>query len=480
MTNSVELELTDSIKKFISVGNQTFLNSKGQTETCRKGLRGEHCKRHHGGSVTTFADARAKLDAFAERTTEKLSNFENGCIWLYSLLMGIPVEEARQRYINSTAMYSLIGVRKPKDNEVKGLQKILLKLADISQITSTRMDKLKRLIKKMTVGNGFSEAGFYSLKDMVKDSTTKLKVGVAGTALGGTLLLTGCSGNPISDKVSSFVYDNKKVDNGTGTDKLTIFEETSDNLGKYTRTYVKLPEGFKDANGRVLQGDELAATEFAVKFTSLEAIDSIALDNATRWDEWKKNVAPNWIDGQYLADILSTSDSTPEGGIIFQNQASSMPNLVRDGGVRVADKRFSQIEVQYDASNAVYYVKMTGSALIYSDDTPAKEWWSAEDKRLFFSQDQPNTDGSLMTEAQKEAEWASIVKSGLNTKTMPDAYKDNAMNASTLQFSVSYSLKKESDGTFKIVGFGNTYTNNTSDIQSGNNEQLGYRNKTTK
>lgn len=480
MPNSIEIELGSSTKKFISVGNQTFLNSKGQTEVCRKGLKGQHCQRHHGGAITSFSNARAQLDEYAERTAQKLSPFENGCVWLYSLLMRIPIEEARQRYINSTAMYTLIGVRKPHESEVKGLQKILLKLADISQVTSTRMDNLKRLIKKMTVGNGFSEAGFYSLKDMVKDSTMKLKLGVAGTTLGGTLFLTGCSGNPISDTVATFSYDNKKVDNQTGNDQLMFFEESSDEYGSYTRTYVELPKDFKLSNGEELTEETYNVLNTALKFTSLEAIDSITLDSPNRWEEWKTNVAPQYLHSQYIGEILQSSEAPAVGmptGVIFRDTNSEMPRLIRDGGVRVADKRFSDITIQSD-NNGTYYVAMSGSALVYSNDDIAKPWWTEKDKAVFFERDIYNADGSIMTPEQKNNEWQKI-EATAQQDTIPDAYKDDKMNSTLMYFNVYYTMIKEGN-EWKIAGYSNTFTHNPADAQSGNSQQLDYRSKIKK
>ena len=475
MANAAEIDFTNSAKKFISVGNQTFLNTKGQTETCRKGLRGEHCQRHHGGSISTFSNARATLDAYAERTAQKLSPFENGCVWLYSVLMRIPLEEARQRYINSTAMYSLIGVRKPSESEVKGLQKILLKLADVSQVTSTRMDSLKRLIKKMTVGSGFSEAGFYSLKDMVKDSTIKLKVGLAGTALGGTLLLTGCSGNPISDKVNSVTYDGLKEKNSTGVDQLTFFEENTDEFGKYVRTYLALPKDFKLQDGKTLDSDSRGALDAAVKFTTLEALDSVALDNPNRWDEWKSNIAPQYISEKYINDILSNnaSDSSSSSTIVFHTDAAVMPTLLRDGGVRVADKRISNIKVAKNPNTGAYDVTMQGTALVYSSDDKAKTWAIQASQDANSQVIMNNPDGTPMT---REEQNASYLAAG--GAVVPSEYKDGANNSMIVTFSVSYSMVKENN-SWKIAGYNNIF-GNTAQVQSGNNEQLGYRNNIIK
>lgn len=476
MTNSIEIELAGSTKKFISVGNQTFLNSKGQTETCRKGLKGQHCQRHHGGSVTSFAEAREKLDAFAERTAEKLSPFENGCVWLYSVLMRIPLEEARLRYINATAMYALIGVRKPHESEVKGLQKILLKLADVSQVTSTRMDNLKRLIKKMTVGNGFSAAGFYSIKDMVKDSTMKLKLGMTGVGVAGVFTLTGCStANPV-DQVVAIGFDSSRDGNIAGSADLTFFETTSDSFGEYTRTFVTLPKDFKLNDGSIPTGDSKQALDAAVKFVTLESIDSIALDNPGRLQEWNDTVAPKYLSSKYINEILSSS----QGSVVWSGKStttdssdvSTMPQLLRDGGVRVADKRITGADIIF--SDGVYSVNVTGNALVYSSDENALPWASA--MNAIANEDtlrmQVKPDGTLMT---REEAIESLKLGGFE---VAKEYKDNATNAIVVNYMVSLTMVKEGDG-FKIAGFGNSFTN-TQKVSSGNSAILANRDKVSK
>lgn len=444
MINAAELDLENNKPRFIAVGNQTFLNSKGKTETCRKGLRGEHCQRHHGGSITSFQEARAKLDAHAERTAQKLSTFENGCIWLYSVLMRIPIEEARTRYINNTAMYTLLGVTTPTSKEVNLLQKILLKLADLTHNTSTRMEKLRRLIKKMTVGNGFSEAGFYSLKDMVNDASTRLKLGVAGTMLGGTLFLTGCSGGSptgITDSNSSeIIGEETLIDKSFGDSKsLVKFETIEDQYGKYTRTYLDGSK-IKIINESNLSDKEAKdVVNLAVKFATLEVMDSIALDDGSRWEEWKTNVAPQYLHTNYIDSMLTSSE---EGynirDIVLNNGTSAhMPTLLRDGGVRVADKRIGDITIK-ELEGGIIDVSFNGSARFYAIDSSVGVW----ENKDAIANVKENTDASPEEIAALEAmvnDVSSKFKDG----------KDNVRNAT---FALAYTMLKDNGG-WKIAGY---------------------------
>lgn len=467
MQNSAELELTDSTKKFISVGNNTFLNSKGSTEVCRKGLKGEYCKRHNGGSLQDTAKVRAILDDYAEKTKKKLSMFEKGCIWLYSILTKTPLADAEGKYVELTAMYSFINLRKPTDNDIKGLQKVLLRLAETSTANKSKMDEIKMMIKKMTVGKDFTEAGYYTLKDLSKDALTKMKIGAVGLGLGGTLLLSGCSSNggfnPTS-LIAPSTEDYKKPSTNP-SDTLLTFEKTSDSFGEYTRTYVNT-DGLKSGSS-ALTGNSLSAAEAAVKFLSLEALDSIALDNASRWEEWKTNVAPQYISSQYLNSVLTTVPTyggATTSNVILNNVDGVLPTLMRDGGVRVADKRISDIKVT--EQNGAYYVVIEGTAVVYADDASASAWLQ-KDTVIY------NSDGTPMTPEQKAE---AMKRPSFQQMYSGPALTDGKPNGTIVKYSVGYNMVKEGD-SWKIAGFNNTFEVNQSMFENNADGQLDYRNK---
>lgn len=304
---------------------------------------------------------------------------------------------------------------------------------------------------------------------------------VLAASMGTLLLLTACSGNPIADRANSAYYDTKKVTDELGGAQLVFFEENQDEFGSYTRTFVELPKDFTLADGTPLTEEALSVLNTAVKFTSLEAIDSIALDTPARWEEWKTNVAPQYLHSQYLGDIYAETDEgetiAPGGsGIIFRDTSSQMPRLIRDGGVRIADKRFSNITVDTE-DGVTYYVSMSGSALIYSTDDVAAPWRNAETRRTSTEGEFYKEDGTLMTKEEREAEYDAAVEA--MGDQLADAYKDDKVNASLLYFNADYSMMKDGD-VWKITSFSNTYTHNPADIQSNNGEQLNYRNNIKK
>lgn len=428
MKNSTELKLTESTKKFISVGNNTFLNSKGSTEVCRKGLKGEYCTRHNGGSLQDTSKVRAILDAHAEKTKQKLSLFEKGCIWLYSILTRSPLADAEAKYAELTAMYSFIKQPKPTDKDIRGLQKILLRLAETSSGNKSKMDDVKMMIKKMTVGKDFTEAGYYTLKDLSKDALTKMKVGALGLGLAGTLVLSGCSaGTPGSSETSSEVSQDvlpEKAAMEKSANKPVKFDTVTDARGSYTR-YIPQYNFGSD-----ITGDSLSAAKFAVDFVSTEGIDSVAFDNAAGWDEWVANVAPKYISSQYFNEVIAGDSQSGAKVILTSGQiGSSTPFTVRDGGERIGNKKIDSVSVK--ESNGSYFVQIKGSAVAYSDDQAMKDWLLAD--------------------------------SGTDLWNSDPSFNDGIMHVKPVIFDTSYTVIKE-NGEWKIAGFKNIFkTDSTTD-----------------
>lgn len=280
--------------------------------------------------------------------------------------------------------------------------------------------------------------------------------------------------------MNSLHYDTKKNPNELGDSQLVFFETNEDEFGPYTRTYVELPKDFTLADGTVLSEQEFNILNTAVKFTSLEAIDSIALDNPARWEEWKATIAPQYLHSQYSGEILQSAEEPTVGmpsGIILKDTSNEMPRLIRDGGVRIADKRFSGISFQTDDGGVTYGVYMSGSALIYSTDDVAAPWLNAQTRQSSTEGEFYKDDGTLMTREEREAQYDEFVR--LYGDQLAEGYKDDKVNASLLYFTTEYFMVQEG-GVWKIISASSVYTHNPTDIQSGNGEQLNYRNNIRK
>jgi hypothetical protein len=433
MSDITKLDLDKSQPKFISVGSNVFVSSTGKSEVCRKGQQGLFCRRHHGSSYSSQPEVRAMLDKHANRTIEKLSPFENGCIWLYSVLMRTTIDEARKHYIESTAMYTLLGVRKPTDIEVKGLQKALMGLIESSRIQDTRMDQLKKLIKNMAFGKGFTEAGFYTLKDMTKETLNKIKMGFVGLSLGSSLLLTGCAGqNPINS-FSNIVQPSEEQNFSAGIPKETTVAKVSDQYGDYTRTGANSTSDMKsDIQSGINAKDAKSVQDFAIKFITEEALDSIALDDASSWEKWASDVAPKYLASSYMSDILgsestnSGTDIFPRGtAVILTDVDNAMPTLLRDGGTRSAKKMFSSIVMTKDPDSDTYYFNAVGQSNYYVSDESIKS---------FYREQYGNKDFDT---------W--------------ETFNDGKAQILPVTFNISYTIIKE-DGAWKIAGFGNEFS----------------------
>lgn len=432
MTDITKLDLDNSQPKFVSVGNNVFVSSNGKSEVCRKGQQGLFCRRHHGSSYSSQPEVRALLDKHANRTIEKLSPFENGCIWLYSVLMRTTIEEARNRYIESTAMYTMLGIRKPTDIEVKGLQKVLMGLIESSRIQDTRMDKLKKLVKNMAFGQGFTEAGFYTLKDMTKETINKIKMGFAGLALGATMTLTGCAGvqnpNPTSEQVQ--VIEKPSIKSETVTDEFGSYQRDSS-------ASVQLTWDRNDATG-LPDAEDAELKSWIGNFIMTEALDSIALDNHSAWDSWASKVAPKYLHSKYINELL-----TSESPIILAERADSktekiedlFPLLFRDGGKRVSEKTILESGIIVDSDNSsLFYVNVSGYMTTKAEDKNYLDW-----------------------ELTNMALYQDVPQSYIDASASNPQFNDNKPEDIRVDFTINYTVTKE-NGKWKIAGFDNKFS----------------------
>lgn len=267
----------------------------------------------------------------------------------------------------------------------------------------------------------------------------------------------------------AFSFDQmNRTDNRSSANQLVFAEQVTDEFGTYTRTYVKLPREFETQDGVTLDENGFEAASTAVKFMTLESIDSITLDT-NRWNEWETQVAPKYISAASLQQVLHPEGMDGVFPVFLPSQGDSLPILVRDGGVRVADKRIDSITATQDV-NGKYEIKMSGSALAYSSDEQAAEWlraksrWDSINVGTMF-----NADGTPMTKEQQAAYYESLPPAPLDPE-----YEDHKINATLLNFEGSFYMSRQG-GQYMIEQLSVSVTN-TSQLTSGNSAQLNARN----
>lgn len=471
--NNFEAGLTQASAKFIHVGNNAYINTQGQTEVCRKGQRGEYCKRHHVTSFINSSFYRDQLSKIEARTAQKLSPFENAMSWLYSVLMKTSLDDARSRYIEGTAMYSMLDMQAPSDKDVKGLQKALLKLIDTSRVEKTKMDKLKELVKNMTLGKGFTIAGYYALKDMTRETLRKFKIGAAGAAIAGTMVLTGCStpeSNNINPGISASPSDSSQPSpsssssnpptNFNTTDGRTpaegdidksstimtvpksLFQEkissiVTDEFGTYAVTSISYPSIDSVANKGVSKAVLTSALEFYTDFLSTQVLDSVALDNYSNYDDWVQDVAPKYIAQEFFDEVVNGQKNGQEAAVIFNNftgtrdvsyKENLIPVLLRDGGPRIFNKHIWGLKAEPVKGGGIY-IWGQGAATIMFDDASYLDW----DRILF------GPGGEAL-----------------------ERMNDGKDQASQFKFQVGLTLIPDGD-SWKIAGYSNSFNLNSSD-----------------
>ena len=285
------------------------------------------------------------------------------------------------------------------------------------------------------------------------------RVAVVAAALASTLLLAGCAGDFGLPSTDPLEHSKSKLQQ-----QLIEFGRVSDSFGSYTRTYIDATAiPFKNDTDREFSDAELQPVlDTAVKFVSLEALDSIALDNASQWDTWKKTVAPQYISRNHINEVLNRVPDTggKTSNIILQNTDKLVPVLLRDGGVRIADKRISSVIFKPKLAGSVS-IEVSGTAIVYTDDKNGASW-SKTDMRM------QNPDGSLMTESQLKQ---AGIEPGLADSPV---YADGKPNSALLGFTVYFQYVKE-DGKWMISDFSNSFGISTFDL--GDAGQLGFRNR---
>lgn len=299
--------------------------------------------------------------------------------------------------------------------------------------------------------------------------------------VGGLVVVTGIGfgltvapfENPVNDAMAQAAMEPYKGRDVTGSTNLVFFDKANDQFGDYTRTFVS-PTTITLDDGNVPSDEEKAAIEAAVKFTTLEAIDSVAFDNPSRLDEWKTTVAPQYLDPDQLSALLngiSPNDGQIPNGLIFVNSAQEIPQLLRDGGVRVADKRIGHITCTSNERGG-YDVSIYGTALLYFNDEVGAPWYSVMSYNTTNAGQMFNSDGTVMTPSEQEAYLKSM---GAATNPIFSDGKDNAM---LFTFTGDYSLKNV-DGKWLISNAGGTYNVQSAMTQSGNG-QMGFRKNVVK
>jgi len=207
---------------------------------------------------------------------------------------------------------------------------------------------------------------------------------LVGLVLGGSLFLTGCAG---VQNLAGLLAGGQTQEQffKAGTPDLTPIEEVTDEFGSYTRTTVADLDSVQITVGGSI--DEITGIEvgrWALKFITEEALDSIVLDNQNAWEKWVKEVGPKYVHSDFINEILSVATyedydgaSTAQGtAVIMTDAGNALPTLLRDGGVRVGKKMFSDFTVSQESSEkSVIYVYAAGQADYYVSDESAREWY---------------------------------------------------------------------------------------------------------
>lgn len=306
-------------------------------------------------------------------------------------------------------------------------------------------------------------AGYYRLKDMNRKTLRRLKIRVAGAAIAGILVLTGCStpeSQNITSEISSSPSESTQSGNSDNSNLIystsdgrtpaegkidqsgsiltvpkslfteTIVERRADEFGEYAVTKISYPSIDSVDNKGVSKADLVSALEYYTDFLSTEVLDSIALDNYSNYDKWVAEVAPKYIAPDYFDEVVNAQKHGKDAGVVFNNYSTLfktknvIPVGLRDGGPRLLNKHIWGIKAE--SMDGGIYIWSMGAATLLVDDKSGADWWDA----LFGS-------------GGSQQEW----------------YNDNKLQASQISFQVGLTLIPDGD-SWKIRGYSNSLSIN--------------------
>jgi len=316
---------------FTKLSETIYITKTGRIENCRKIEQGLPCSRHEPISKGAYHNQ------ISNRVSTKLSRFERNAMKLFSLISKTPMGKVKEEYIQRVARYSIEGVRIPSKNEINALEKTFLEISELSPDTKT--SKIKKWLKNMTLGEGFTAAGFWGMRDMMKRSLLRVKNFFTGGILASTLFLTSCAPGAtpqttqqeqvieeeveveapaVDEEELAFLFEKPHHNDSAGiatnksgrelSPKEGVYEYTdiqtvSDEHGSYQKVIMNISEPYIEetpmfyTDNRPItnftEEEVQDAVRFYANFALNETIDSIAADNQERYMEWWDTVGSN-------------------------------------------------------------------------------------------------------------------------------------------------------------------------------------------
>lgn len=210
--------------------------------------------------------------------------------------------------------------------------------------------------------------------------------------------------------------------------------QDSNDIYKEANQALAVPEG---VSTNLSEQEMHSAIYWVIKFVSSEGIDSIAADSTSGWETWKRDVAPTYIDAQYLSKVLAKPKNlntisfgkTDRSLVIMNSVNRAMDGLLVRGQQRVTNMGFegpvSAVASEKDR-NAV-----TIHGTIYAT-------YKVEDSATLAYTKKSNP----------------ILNDEEIRVTAPKLFDGNPGKAE-LDLSFAYTVLKQADGTWKIIDYEN-------------------------
>lgn len=298
---------------------------------------------------------------------------------------------------------------------------------------------------------------------------------VASTAAA-LAFMSGCSGkSPVS--VVKQITDPGSIEAQQHGNTAQLFDNgnVTDVFGTYQRTKID-PNSVKitaDENTVFSKAEVEDAKNFIVDYVATEALDSIALDEPAQYERWKAEVAPKYFYPGMTAEILNQVPTLNDSSVSFgpiltkgldQDVNSMLPQLIRDGGPRVANKAFGEVVEFKNGYGGSLDVHLKGSATFYADDEAVVTLYSVGK----FSTYLDAQTGQTVQMSPEEARSQTV-------ESYP-SLSDGKLQASSITYDLRYTLKRDDENQWKIAGFSNLFeVHRTSWTDPSSASELHYR-----
>jgi hypothetical protein len=175
----------------------------------------------------------------------------------------------------------------------------------------------------------------------------------------------------------------------------------------------------------------LSAQQWLMTFVAEQALDSIAADGPTGWDEWKATQATSFVAPEW-ADVYESNSRDRDQNFFMQNNTGlGIPTMVRDGAPRVSGTTLSLTTVRA--------TDLEGTPLLVFEGGAVTDYRVTDAERL-----------ATLQRLNPDATDAAIIESS-------PKIDDGVDEDYTVELTYIYAVRQDAASGWLITGYENTF-----------------------